>query len=366
MNEATILRRLQERPDLLPPVDLSVVEPDPRGVPVGGLQARGTPDAVVQASWSGRSWRFAAQFRRLGTPKLLQEAMGEAQRIAQKSGLSPLVVVPYLSKRQLDMLAAEGASGIDLCGNGILQVAGQLLVCRRGEPNAYPASTPIRRVYQGSSSIVARVFLLKPRYASVGEVLDEIERRGGKVSVSTVSKVLKALAEDLMIRRDGRSSRLLQGDELLDKLADRFQRPRVTQSEQFRWKGRESDFAREICAVRERVDVRAVVTGAASVNEYAVMPREKTIQFYCSDLNALTAALGQEMEPARRFADIELLETEDQLVYFDARVVDGIAFASPVQCWLELQAGDKREREAAQQVRQRILTEIEIRGEGTI
>jgi len=359
LTETAILKQLRERSDLLPPLRIEVVAVEPPA-------ADGGPDAVLEVSWSGRSWRFVGELKRLGTPRLLQEAMGQARRYGEKMGLQPLVVMPYLSAKQLDTLASEGMSGIDLSGNGIIQVPGELLVYRKGEPNSYPASMPIRKVYRRASSMVARVFLTRPCYDSVTEVLDEIGRRGGSGSLPTVSKVLGTLEDELIIRRDGRSSRLIQADELLDKLAENYTRPKVTRAEQFCWRVRDSDMDRLVCETGKQANVRMMVTGGASVNRYAVMAREKTIRFYCSDVSALTNSLGDQVEPARRFADIELLETEEPQVYFDRREENGVAFASPVQCWLELQAGDKREQEAAQQVRQRILNELGSDGGGKV
>ncbi len=43
--------------------------------------------------------------------------------------------------------------------------------------------------------MVSRVFLLRSMFGSVTAVREEVRRRGGSVSMSTVSKVLKALAE---------------------------------------------------------------------------------------------------------------------------------------------------------------------------
>ncbi|MFM7319404.1 MAG: hypothetical protein ACKO5E_20860, partial [bacterium] len=40
---------------------------------------------------------------------------------------------------------------------------------------------------------------------------------------------------------------------------------------------------------------------------------------------------------------------------FDARQDEGFLWASPVQTWLELMRGDKRDRETANQVKGRIL-----------
>jgi hypothetical protein len=48
-------------------------------------------------------------------------------------------------------------------------------------------------------------------------------------------------------------------------------------------------------------------------------------------------------------------KTGDLFPYFDAREEQGLRWASPVQCWLELSRLDKREREIADDVRKVIL-----------
>jgi hypothetical protein len=56
-----------------------------------------------------------------------------------------------------------------------------------------------------------------------------------------------------------------------------------------------------------------------------------------------------------RFPNVELIETLEQPLYFDARDESGFYWASPVQTWLELMQGDKRDRGTAAQVREFIL-----------
>ena len=59
-------------------------------------------------------------------------------------------------------LEETGVSGLDLCGNGIVIVKGELLVVRSGLPNRFPRSEPIRNVYRGDSSLVGRAFFPSP------------------------------------------------------------------------------------------------------------------------------------------------------------------------------------------------------------
>ena len=46
-------------------------------------------------------------------------------------------------------------------------------------------------------------------------------------------------------------------------------------------------------------------------------------------------------------------------MYFDARRESGLVWASPVQTYLELNAGDKRDQETALQVRELILRGVQ-------
>jgi hypothetical protein len=52
---------------------------------------------------------------------------------------------------------------------------------------------------------------------------------------------------------------------------------------------------------------------------------------------------------------VSLTQTAEGTVYFDPVVESGLSYVSPVQTYLELASGDKRQREAAGQVREYLL-----------
>ena len=97
---------------------------------------------------------------------------------------------------------------------------------------------------------------------------------------------------------------------------------------------------------------RIVATGTSSAEAYAVMAREPMLSFYCSDIDGIVQSLGDDLRETDRFANVTLLESQDEFVYFDRR--PGLR-ASPIQSYMELLTGDKREQETAAQVRQWIL-----------
>jgi hypothetical protein len=100
-----------------------------------------------------------------------------------------------------------------------------------------------------------------------------------------------------------------------------------------------------------------VATGASSVAKYAVMQRGGMLSLYCPRIAALPAQLRG--CPDDRFPNLEWIETDDARVYFDARDERGFLWASPVQVYLELMAGDKRDQETAALVQDHLLRDAE-------
>ena len=321
---------------------------------------RGVDAPFVRLRWKDRLYRFVAECSQLWTPKALSEQIAVVRRFAGPLEYYPLVVVPYLPNDRLAELEVEGVSGIDLCGNGVVIVPNELLVFRSGNPNQFRSEAEIKNVFRGSSSLVARVFLLVPEYGSVQEAKREIEKRGGSVVLATVSKVCKTLDGLLVItniRSKGTAARrlqLLQPDKLLDLLTANYVTPPVTRTVRGKTKLNLDRFCDALFRVEEKGG-KVVQTGFGSVGSYAVMAKEPMQYFYCSSLDATLGSLGNSFEPTERFANVTLSETKDDTVYFDRR--PGLV-ASPVQVYLELVTGDKRSQETSEQLRRAILAPL--------
>jgi len=54
-----------------------------------------------------------------------------------------MIVTPYLSPERLNELEERGISGVDLSGNGIVVIPGEMFVRRTGEPNRFPTGRRI-------------------------------------------------------------------------------------------------------------------------------------------------------------------------------------------------------------------------------
>jgi hypothetical protein len=245
----------------------------------------------------------------------------------------------------------------------VLNIPNKITVVRGGAPNLFSTSAPIKNVYRKNTSLVSRMLICKPSFDKVQDILTAINKRNLLVSgygrqpmsLSTVSKALKNLEQDLIINRNG-GIRLVQPDKLLGKLAENY-RPREL-SDRFEYKsGLNLDKLKTLLkAISQKVDVPISVTGLASVNQYAVMQRSDTLSIYCPDAERLLKELpGKETD---RFPDLRILETDEPAVFFDGRKDKGFLWASPVQVYLELMAGDKRDRETANQVKDYLLNNL--------
>lgn len=321
-------------------------------------------DALVEASWGKNKARFAVECKSLSTPKAFQDALNLLKTSSFPKGCNPLLFLPFLSERQLQELEREGISGIDLCGNGLVVVPNMFAVFRSGAKNRFPSSALIKNIYRKNSSMVGRVFLVRSKYGTVQEIFEEINRRNMLIrrwdskpmSFSTVSKSLKTLEEDLIVERT-RIIRLLQPDKLLEKLGENYTSPNIRERVRLKVPESGSTLLQLVQRQAQALRLPFVATGASSVMRYAVMQRGDMVSIYCPRVESLLDRLSGSQSD--RFPNLELLETQDETVYFDARQEEDFCWASPVQVYLELMAGDKRDQETAEQVKSYIVDSIQ-------
>ncbi len=352
--ESDIIERLRRGQVALPPLRLKLVETERAG-----------RDAVVVASWSGQQAKFAVECKALSTPKGFDNAVRRCQDGPLPSGVLPMLVMPYLRESQLQELEIKGISGVDLCGNGVVVAPGRFTVFRCGAKNQFPTYSPIKNIYRKNSSMVARVFLAEPFYVSVQQVHEAVNARDLLLSswkktpmgLSTVSKALKVLEEDLIINRS-QGVRLVQPEKLLAALKGNYVPPSKEPRSRLKIPGDRTSVMQLLRARSDAVSLPIVATGLSSVSQYAVMQREDVLSIYCPDIATLRNSLGG--KETDRFPNVELIGTGEQPLYFDTQEAEGFFWASPVQTYLELMAGDKRDQETAEQVQAYLLRSLGV------
>jgi len=311
-------------------------------------------DGLLRVKWENTEVKFAVEVKAKFTPKSITQAIYLIKEAARSLKLLPLLIAPYLSEESLKKLEKNSVSGIDLCGNSIVLIPGEILVLKSGKPNIFPDRAPIKNVYRKNSSMVGRLFLTQPLFEKVGNVLNEVNARNPlsrwnrqPTTFSMVSKVLKTLEEDLIISRKGNTTRLLQPDKLLRNLSNYYEPPMVKTTKDWKFPREilQRNTKTEILAGAFQSKVPAMITGKSSVLQYAMMQPGDKISIYCLDLEDFTSRLPG--TSAEQFADISIMEVKPNPCFFDCRKQSGVIWASPVQCYLELATGDKRDQETS-------------------
>lgn len=304
-------------------------------------------DGHLQLGWGGKAADFELQTSPRSAPSVAWRVLESLENleIAGTKPTYPLLAVPYLSETLRTELEERRISGIDLNGNYCI-FTDELLALRSDRENEYAEQKDIKNIYSRNSSIVGRLFLLETgKFERVKEVHQEILSRGGDISLSTVSKVTSGLAEDLTIEKKRGSIRVLQPGKLLDNLRKGYVEPRVTETVRLK----QEDLTDDLLA--DRLDGDWVWSGTASATEYAVTTPDQEPELYTRQ-DRIDELKDLENE---RFYDCTARATDDSFVYFDAR--DGTA--SPIQAYLELAQGGKRDRQIAETIREQSLSRFE-------
>ena len=352
--EKEMLDQLRQGRVQLPPLTFSFLD---NQLDVGGDKRI---DAYIEAKWKRKSARFAVECKALSTPKAFQNSVNFLKSLTLPNNSLPMLFMPFLSELQLKELEREGISGIDLCGNCVVVYPGTFSVFRSGGKNRFPSSALIKNIYRKNSSMVGRGFFIFSSFQTVQDIRTTINQRNllvnrwnkKPISLSTVSKVLKTMVEDLIITRN-ETIRLLQPDKLLEKLWENYNPPVVKKRVRLKIPETNEPILKLLSEQSQQLEMPLIASGTSSVARYTVMQRGDLLTVYCPKVEMLLKRLpGSQSD---RFPNLELLETEDEPVYFDARQEDGFWWASPLQVYMELMVGDKRDQETAEQLKTLIL-----------
>ena len=348
--ESIFRRKVESRPDLYGPLRIEGGYGRQRQS-VGGLE-KGS--VIVELRWGGRCFKGEVEIVGSATPRRIRGVAGrlsEASTLPEKE-VEPLVLVPYLSDGIARELERAAVSGVDLNGNYML-LGADLVGVRRDQPNDYPMSRDIKKVYSLNSSIVGRFLLREDRvHRQVTEIHEEIEAYGGGISLSTVSKVLKRFDEDLLISKQRGEIKLLQPTTLLDRLRSGYRAPRVGRT--LRLKLPKSDRGE---LLSKALGQEWVWSGETSSGRYAITTPPQTWVAY-----ALPSAMVERLADYedRRFYNCLLQISDDRFIYFDSRQEGFDRWVSPVEAYLAMSKLDKREKDVARSIREKtILTEFE-------
>ena len=330
-------------------------------------------DAIIEFSIpDGPCFEALAEIASVATPKnILQKSLQLSDNISKvnKPDIIPLLIAPYIGKKQAQMLEDKGISWIDLSGNMYVKVSNQIYIERSGRKNRFPDTAPIKKIFQGTSSLVSRALLLKPEgFSSLYEIVDFINERNANITLSTVSKVIKSLEEELLISKSGSLISVVDQEKLLDRLTEDYFyyiKRKVRKTYKF-------SVEKPRCYVSMTRNVQksnylacgfyaTQIKGLGVTNEITISVRD--MDQARRDLDFL--------EPDAEFGNIKLIETNDVEIWFNS--IDAeltiesvikvtIPVVDDIELYLEMMADTPRGPKIAEQLKQQILNKADING----
>jgi hypothetical protein len=303
-------------------------------------------DAVLKVSWGERWVELWAEHKASPSLLIAQRALETlAAHLDKDERWRSLLLLDYLSSDMQRLLREAGASGMDLCGNYMIQTP-EFLALRVDQPNLYPSSRPIQNIYAGQSALVSRLALTLPTLpVRLDDWSTEIAARGGQLSISTISKVLAALRDDLMLSSSRSTPRLLQPAKLLHKLAAAYEPPTARRTLKVKLP---DDEASRAALLRERLGDDLVWSGDTSATLYGGGMAPTVARLYTT--TRLDEQAWRDLSNAR-FYNCELHEIDDPPAFFDRCEL----WSSPVQAYLEMSNGDARAKELTRELERYIL-----------
>jgi hypothetical protein len=318
-------------------------------------------DALIQfAIEGGPFFRALAEISPLGTPKNIRAKCMQVLDLVRRTRdpeLVPLIVAPYIPPGQADVLREAGVSWMDLSGNMVVRTNKGIYIERTGQPNQFPDSAAIKKVFQGTASLVSKALLLKPvGFASLSEINGFIRQRNGSITISTVSKVLRYLEEDLLISRTDSCISASDPARLLARLAEGHAfaaRNRRANTSRFAVADTQQTL-RDFCS---QLGPTYVFCGfyAAELKGLAVSSQ---ITMYVQDLGNVRRAsesLGPGVLPDEEFGQLLVIETKDRTPWFNVQTANGFSVVDDIELYLEMMIDTPRGPKTADLLRPRIL-----------
>ena len=278
-----------------------------------------------------------------------------------------LLLKPDSFSSQAGILADEGISWVDLSDNMWIK-APNLYIERTGKPNKFPDTTPIKKIFQGVSSLVSRALLLKPAgFSSLYEITDFINSLNAKITPSTVSKVLKSLEQELFVDKSKSLIRTRDPEKLLDKLTEGYINSierKMRKTYKFTADNIKNLFFNFF---EQQVDYAACGFYAAKIKGLAVT---NEITIFVKDIEQVRKAsecsrYKVEFIPDAEFGNLTITETNDPGVWFNvSKQTNQVnnSIVDDIELYLEMMTATPRGPEIAKQIKQRILKRTDIDG----
>ncbi len=316
-------------------------------------EARGAPssrpiDLLVEYG----SLRLFVEYKASGDAAAVGRAAEQVKASAREAGglVVPVVAVPFMGDVGRAVCSAVGVSWFDLSGNAHL-VAPGLRVIVGGNPNRFLRRGRPSTPFAPKSARIARRLLIDSKRSFTQH---ELARLSGLDNGFT-SRIVRRLEErDLVLREDGRV-RVRDPGLLLDAWAEAYDFKKHDILRGHATARTSEELLRRVATTLERQKVRHAATGLAGAWLLDSFAGFRLVTLYVAEgvPEATLKEIGFRAEPSG--ANLWLVTPNDDGVFDGGAVVNGIACVHPVQAYVDLLGHPERAKEAASELRTRIL-----------
>ncbi|GAA1932931.1 hypothetical protein GCM10009716_45120 [Streptomyces sodiiphilus] len=306
-------------------------------------------DALVEVSSpggeDGHSARLLAEVKTHITPKDVEQVLlpmrDAMRRVGSDSRL--LVICPWVSPRAQQVLRDHGIGYLDMTGNAWLRLDRPAVVVRTDgavrSPRPHSARSPKPQLAGAKAGRLVRLLAdVRPPYRA-----DPLAKASG-LSLPYVSRLLDALEEQLLVRRDSRVVTEVDWPGILRLRAGQLS---LLKSHTYVSAIAPSGPQQVVNRLRHQVAVAGrefAVTGTHAAHTVAPLAVGGQLMIYVPDSPGAAEQMIQEtgLLPTDEGADVLLLRARDEVVFQRARTVDGVRYVALSQLALDCLSGPGR------------------------
>ncbi len=353
LREEEIIDEFTNQKDSLTPLVVKSIEEESNLISKYGI------DAIIKFSiQGGSSFVAAVEVLPVSTPKIISDKSKILKNFAPEyktSGLIPMIIAPYISEKKSQLLLDEGISWIDLSGNMLVKASSNIYIERMGKPNKFPDTSPIKNIYRGTSSLVSRALLLNTKdcFSSLNEIMEFVNNRNATITTATISKVLKSLEEDLLIKKQKSSITVEKPQQLLENLVDSYDLERKSNRE-YKY---DVENINELSAVLDKsnIDYAFCRFYAAQIKNLGIAEQ---ITIFIKSIQDVKRALknnGSIAVADDEYGQVTFIETKNPCVWFNLEKTPSGNVVDNLELYLELVNDRPRGPKIAEQLKQQIL-----------
>jgi hypothetical protein len=302
---------------------------------------------------SAGGYRFMAEYKSSASTGSVAAAFDGLQRCAKAhpdAGI-PLIVVPFMGQVGRQLCDQTGTSWLDLCGNAKI-VAPGLRIWIEARPNKYSERGRPPNIFSAKSSRITRELLLHPQRF---QIQADLARQTG-LGDGYVSKIVRRLRQEHYIdTNEEKAVRPRDPNLLLDAWYDAydFDHHRIIKGHVPARSG--DELLQRVVKALFHEKQKWAATGLSAAWLYTNFAAFRLATVYLSLMPSRSLLKEIEFSDEPKGANLWLVLPDDEGVFHGSQSQDGIQCVSAIQTYLDLKGHPERAKDAAAELRKRLL-----------